>query len=303
MSKQALANYDQVFYINGRRLPGILSVDGSYVVKYKPINTIGKGYSKMIYAEIPEATFSINSNLIYQDILLNYTGEASNNIAESFGGSINYGYKNIGFDAGYLQSYSMSCTVGEVPKTQSSIKIFSDFGGSYDYQGSSPPALTAVPQTKDITISCDGMPDIRVQSFSFDISCPKEAIYTIKSDGSYIPYRVQSKMPIEIDCSFTAEYDDSYTLLDAFDTISTEVDKSFSISVNGSVYSDQQILIGGGTTLLIGATTEGLWAKQGSGINLFSFSNSNAKLISQQVNSESSSFSSVKLVYKTYLMS
>ena len=65
--KNSITNYENTFYLNGVALSGINSVDGSYSIDYKPINIIGKGYTKQVIASVPQANISIKRYLVNND--------------------------------------------------------------------------------------------------------------------------------------------------------------------------------------------------------------------------------------------
>ena len=58
--KNAILNYENIFYLDGQAISGVISVDGSYSINYGPINTIGYGYNKQVIADVPSAEFNIN---------------------------------------------------------------------------------------------------------------------------------------------------------------------------------------------------------------------------------------------------
>jgi len=45
--KNAVAQYEQSVFVNGIKLKGVDSVDGSYSHTFKPINILGQGVVKM----------------------------------------------------------------------------------------------------------------------------------------------------------------------------------------------------------------------------------------------------------------
>jgi len=115
--KGATLNYENYFFLNNSTISGILSVDGGYSINYAPIKTIGVGYSKQVIAEVPVANFSINKYLLYNEPFLDFTGENQNRNAKAFKGSLNYNNKKFGFLSGYLNSFGLSCSVGQIPTT------------------------------------------------------------------------------------------------------------------------------------------------------------------------------------------
>jgi len=303
--KNAILNYENQFFLNSTTISGLLSVDGSYNINYAPIKTIGVGYNKQVIAEVPVANFSINKYLSYNDPFLPFTGENSNKTAKSFIGSINYNGKKLGFLSGYLNSFSLSCSVGEIPSTTADIIVYGDLGPSYNASGNFKPPELFVPQVKDIVLTCSGSSSNRITSFDYSINCPKQPIYTLNQSGisfsgptgpvapvsNFIPSEVLLNLPIEINASFGLEVDD-YQSKSLYNILTNDIDTNFSIAIKGKVFKN---------TTLVTSDIEAFSAN--NGIMIFSQSFSNVKLISQEFNSSADDVLSVKLNYKGYLNS
>jgi len=246
--KGATLNYENYFFLNNSTISGILSVDGGYSINYAPIKTIGVGYNKQVIAEVPVANFSINKYLLYNEPFLNFTGENKDRNAIGFKGSLNYNDKKFGFLSGYLNSFGLNCSVGEVPTTTSDIIIYGDVGPNYDASGSLKAPYISVPQVKDIILTCSGSSTNRITNFDYSINCTKRPIYVLNQSGysysgptgpvapgpNYVPYEVLLNLPIEINASFTLEVDD-YTSKLLYSQLDNDTDASFSISINGTV--------------------------------------------------------------------
>ena len=311
--KNAILNYENQFFLNSTTISGIISVDGSYNINYTPIKTIGVGYNKQIIAEVPVANFSINKYLLYEEPFLNFTGENVDQTAKSFRGSLNYNGKKIGFESGYLNSFSLSCSVGEVPTTTSDIVVYGDLGPTYDASGVYKAPYVSVPQVKDITLTCSGSSSNRITNFSYSINCPKEPIYLLNQSGysynaptgptapqkNYIPAEVLLKLPIEIDASFTLEVDD-YTSRSLYNILNNDLDTNFSITIYGTIFEDQSLLVNG-QNLIVNGNSDLFLYEKAVGVKMFNQSFSNVKLVSQEFNSNADDVLSVKLNYKGYL--
>lgn len=168
--RQAVLGYEQQFYINGTQVSGVQNVNGEYRIQEKPINILGWGhvnksfYEQAEYFQINEqgllidsdgfkvlqekictrernkklpqslavleapleGTFSINSIMVSEDFMLNFTGD------NPFTGSIHHGHSYFGFNSGYITSHSVSCGIGELPRTSTNIRVLGDIGGSPD---------------------------------------------------------------------------------------------------------------------------------------------------------------------------
>lgn len=168
--KQAILGYEQQFYINGTQMSGVQGVEGSYGISEQPINVLGWGHvnnnfqpgfgsieqegesfvvtedgfrileedscsregrerypkSLAVLSSPLEGSFSVNSMLVSEDFFLRFTGD------NPFTGSIHHGKTYFGFNSGYITSHKVSCGVGQLPTTSTSIKVFGDIGGSHD---------------------------------------------------------------------------------------------------------------------------------------------------------------------------
>ena len=311
--KGATLNYENYFFLNNSTISGITSVDGSYNINYAPIKTIGVGYNKQVIAEVPVANFSINKYLLYNEPFLRFTGENSDRTAKSFRGSLNYSNKKFGFLSGYLNSFSLSCSVGEIPTTTSDIVVYGDVGPNYNASGNLKAPYISVPQVKDIILSCSGSSTNRITNFDYSINCQKQPIYTLYQSGysysgptgptapveNYIPTEVLLKLPIEIDASFTLEVDD-YSSKSLYDILNNDIDTNFSISINGTVFEDATLPVNG-VDLVVNTNVPLFTYRKAVGINMFNQSFNNVKLMSQEFNSTADEVLSVKLNYKGYL--
>ena len=311
--KGATLNYENYFFLNNGTISGITSVDGSYNINYAPIKTIGVGYNKQVMAEVPVASFSINKYLLYNEPFLNFTGENQDKTAKSFRGSLNYSNKKFGFLSGYLNSFSLSCSVGEIPTTTSDIVVYGDVGPNYNASGNLKAPYISVPQTKDIILNCSGSSTNRITNFDYTINCQKKPIYTLYQSGysysgptgptapvaNYIPAEVLLNLPIEIDASFTLEVDD-YTSKSLYTILNNDIDANFSISINGTVFEDTTLPVNG-SDLVVNGNVPLFTYRKAIGINMFNQSFTNVKLMSQQFNSSADEVLSVKLNYKGYL--
>lgn len=297
--KNAILNYENIFYLDGQAISGVISVDGSYSINYAPINTIGVGYNKQVIADVPTAEFNVSKYLVYNEPFLNYTGQKNDLIAPSFAGSINYNNRSIGFQSGYLNSFGLSCSVGDIPQTSMGIQIFGDIGSGYSASGTRQTRYITVPQVKNITITCSGSSSNRITNFDYSINSPKKPIYILQSSNNYIPYEVLCDLPVEINVSFDLEIDD-FQSRKLYEQLNSDIDSSFSLSIIGAVLQDQNLSVGLNQDLSVGAD-DLVVARTSVGVSIFNQSFNNVKLVSQEFNSSADQVLSVKLNYKGYL--
>lgn len=297
--KNAISNYENIFYLDGQAISGVISVDGGYSINYTPINTIGIGYNKQVIAEVPNAEFNISKYLLYNEPFLNYTGQKNDLKAIPLAASINYNSKSIGFQSGYLNSFGLSCSVGEIPKTSANIQVFGDIGSGFSAFGNQQTKYMTVPQVKDIILTCSGSASNRITSFDYSINCPKKPIYILQAANNYVPYEVLSDFPIEINASFTLEIDD-YSARKVYEQLNSDTNASFSILIKGVVFEDEKLSVGPSQFLNIGLG-DLVVAQKALGVVLFTQSYNSLKLTNQEFSSNADDVLSVKLNYKGYL--
>ena len=125
------SNYEQTVVINGHRLLGVQSVDGSYGINEKPIRVAGVGFIDAVPNAPLQGNFSINRKMVGKDPLLetNSLGKYIYDEAE-IDGVIMYDNdtKGFGFTKGRISRYNVTCSVGNVPDIQTDITVYGDLG-------------------------------------------------------------------------------------------------------------------------------------------------------------------------------
>jgi hypothetical protein len=306
--KNAITNYENTFYLKGAALSGVTSVDGSYNVDYKPINTIGKGFNKQVMASVPTAELSVSRYLTNNDPAFNLTGDGSSYTAKSVNGGLYYQNKYFSFQKGYLSSIGINCSVGEVPTIETSFDIFGDIGPGFNPSGTSYAGGVFVPQVKNITLTCKNSSTNRVKDFKVDFSTPKQAIYALSETNSQLPVEVHNAFPIEITSNFTLEIDD-YETKTAFQDLTSNGETNFDIRISGTILLDTPLTLSSGNDVPFhassGSTSEYILNAYEKNIEdavpIFNFSVSDAIIVSERINSSSEDLLSVNLSYKAYL--
>jgi hypothetical protein len=232
-------------------------------------------------------------------------------------GSINYGDKVFGFNLGSLTSYSYSVVYGEPPTANYGITVYGDIGSGLYIDSlnatmlGNPSSLNAlgynadnpkkVPLPSTINIICNGSSGNRITSFDLSAQINKNEIYTVNSTT---PFQVTTKWPIEVITNFTMEIDDYETKRQS-DALITNAFDVFSVNINGVVYEDSEMTTEDGTLLTTEASVPLLILKKNdvnpSTNQVFNFSSSNTRLISEQFTSTTEDVATVKLTYVTYL--
>ena len=125
------SNYEQTVIINGHRLLGVQSVDGSYGISEKPVRVAGVGFVDAIVDSPLEGNFSINRKMVGRDPLLE-TNSLGKYIfdEQEIDGVIAYAdnSKGFGFTKGRISRYNVTCSVGEVPDIQTDIVVYGKLG-------------------------------------------------------------------------------------------------------------------------------------------------------------------------------
>lgn len=324
--KNAVAQYDQVAYINGIKLKGVAAVDGSYNHQFKPINILGQGVIKNVIAGIPEASFSISRNLGFIDLL---DPLVSNSITK-FGngqlrGSLGYGNKVFGFETGYLSSYSYSVSLNDFPKSNINIKAYGDIGsglyitstnenanqqgvaGTLNAFGGGSDGADFPIYPANIILNCRGSSTNRVTSFSLSFNVPYHEIYTVNNS---IPVQVTPKYPIEVLASFTLEADD-YEVKRMTNALYTGVSDTFAVDVYGTVYNNIELKgavfvdnILETVNLLDGENSPlYLYKANNTTLNLFHFESSatTTRISSEQISASADDVATIRIDYITYL--
>ena len=324
--KNAVAQYEQSVFVNGIKLKGVDSVDGSYSHTFKPINILGQGVVKNVLAEVPQADFSITRNVGYVDYFDPFiTSSITKNGTQTLRGSLNYGTKIFGFETGYLTSYSYNVSYGNFPQSNIGIKVYGDIGsglyitdknqyanqqglqGTLNATGQKPDSYDFPIYPANVILTCDNSSTNRVTSFSYSTNIAYEEIYI---NNSHLPFQVSPKYPIQVLVDFTLEVDD-YESKRMTDALFTGVNQSFSIDIYGTVYEDSPIYgtVAAGTVFQTNALTAGdgtplLFYRAGnSTIKLFSFNSdpNTTKLVSEQISANADGVTTAKLSYISYV--
>ena len=213
--------------INGSGIEGIQSLSASYSSVAKPV--IGFGVKPEIsadphssfgyYPEGPQqASLQVNTLMTHflpnpdefssyksRDPLQNYTGQFP------FSGIIDHGTKKFYFTEGYLETYSVSCGIGEIPQSSTSAVIYGNFGTGAKFDswqqygdGVTSPSLN-IASYGSMEINLDTFTTNRVNSFNVNIATPRIPLYAIGIDQ---PTGVIAGTPIEVNVNFQIEADD-----------------------------------------------------------------------------------------------
>ena len=294
-------NYEQTFVLNDLQVSGINNFNGSLDVPQKSINILGLGHSFPLVNGPPSAEVNFNRYFIGEDSFLKYTGDQEN----MFGGityrDVGSSYSTFSFESGYLRSHSISCSLGRVPQTSTSVSVFGNIGGDVvdnligetiglDANSESEELLfeddsagqlmvevgnneihpsIQIPNQGSIEIECHGHSTNRVTDFQYSIVVDRTPMYVV---GKKFPLEVHTNYPIKINASFTLDVDD-YNAFTFKQYLVSPKEKEIKIILKDSVTNNeiQRYLI------------------------------SNARLTSQSIGSDSDRPLSVNLRYEGYI--
>jgi len=200
--------------INNSGIQGVQSINAQYESVARPLDNLG--ITEIQYAPQGGQTASLQLNtLLINTLEAEYSGSYSLDVMQNFTGDIpfsgviDYGTEKIYFSQGYLETYSVSCAIGEIPQTSTTSTIYGDFGTGVlfsEYDQGSPliPSLN-IPSYSSMEVNLDEFSSNRMTSFSVDIATPRVPIYTLNADK---PAKVIAGTPIEVNVNFSLDVDD-----------------------------------------------------------------------------------------------
>ena len=206
--------------INGSGIQGAQSISAQYdSVGGSPLRNLG--INEIQYAPEGPQTASLQLDTLLThtlfsggygytsvDTMQNFTGDVP------FSGIIDYGTENLHFTQAYLETYSVSCSIGEIPQSSTTSVIFGDLGtGLFDSWATGTfldPISETVPDLNvtsynSMDVNLDEFSTNRMTSFSVNIATPRVPIYTL---GLGAPTEVIAGTPIEVNVNFSIDIDD-----------------------------------------------------------------------------------------------
>lgn len=167
-----ILQYDQSFVVNGYQLSGVDNVQLEYNAPLQNNLVLGTDFGFNLNGPF-QATLTMDRALIYQDPILQYTGNLPMN------GSFLYNGKNYSFTSGFLNSYSVECSVGDIPKISCQISIYGDLKPSSESPTILPHPAIYIPTPRSISVSGDYTNTNRIKSFSYEIAVTRQPAYSI----------------------------------------------------------------------------------------------------------------------------
>ena len=210
--------------IGVHHISGISSVDLSYSNSANILKPLGSKKGLTTVGGATQQKLSIARHLIYDDPILTFTGSSA------MAGQIVYGGAAYGFSNGFLDSYSVNCAVGSVPKVNASISIFDEMDSSNETIGdfSSNEVSIHIPSQGSISATCKGSTTNRVIGFDYSIKANRKPHFSIGSETAVSvelvpPLEFTAQVQIEVDQMFP---DNSLSFLSTRegDTVSFDID-------------------------------------------------------------------------------
>jgi len=239
MAYNASPSYEHIFYVGGTGISGITDLSMSYSVARRPINVLGGGHIQPILAEPPQGEISFTRNYIYNDPLLDLTGDYGVDGSLIYASDLNESAGQvIGFTSGYLTNYSISADVGSIPQVRCTFVVFGQLGsgvrgGELDYSGIYELPNLCFLNQDNIILSVDQSDSNRITKFSQEYNITRTPVYDLRektSQNYYAPTQVITQTPVELSTNFTIEIDDYYTA-NMIDNVRSGVYKSLSVNI------------------------------------------------------------------------
>ena len=222
--KSSISNYESLLYISGVKVYGVNSVNFGYSLPLQHVNVIGFDKFATFTTSPPQSSLSVQKYLSKNDMFLNFTG------AVGVSGGLFYNNTNFSFDNAYLNSYTVSCSVGNFPSLSCDFNICGNVGTGLTNTGVSETGALTVVRPADIKIQCDGSGTNRIESFSYSVDCSRQVFYTPTGSGKT---DVITTRPFKVSAQFSIGVDD-YESKRLFDYVIDSNKKNISIEL-GSI--------------------------------------------------------------------
>ena len=201
-------NYETHLFISGeggtpsaRELSGIGSFDIGYQNKPNLINPLGYSEGVTAIGGNTEQTVSFSRYLIYDDPILDFTGDKSMRASFNYDDNTSYG-----FNSGYLTQYSVNCAVGSVPKVNASFSVYDEMKSGINTSGTTSTSVY-IPSQGSISATCDNSSTNRVIGFDYSITPKRKPYYTI---GSEFAQEIKLIPPLEYSATVQIDVDEVF---------------------------------------------------------------------------------------------
>ncbi len=217
-----LRRENQRFFINTNEVRGAQSVQFSYAVPSVPLRHIGQTGVHHVVDGPFIGNASVSSFIFTGDPFIKYTGDSPFNgylYETEEGKSLDPDSIDIAFTSGFLNSYTLNCGIGQIPRVDTQVGVVGNIGKLPSGEATS--SLVAshyheinynstkdfdlkIADPRSLKISINDFESNRLNSFSISINVPRKPIYAL---GEKTPVSVERNFPIEVMCSFQIDLD------------------------------------------------------------------------------------------------
>ncbi len=200
---------DQKVFISGMELAGVQSSEGNYGLPIEPIQSLGiqGGINEDPGVQNLEANFTVDRIVVTNEDPL--TGFFVDDILGISGHLIYDEDKAFAFDRGFIDTYTSSCSINQIPTLDFSMTVF---GGAIGAEGVPTGRSVAknnpiyIARPGDISLNVSGADTNRIQSYNYSIEIPRRPLKYLGSEWS--PQGFIIDYPIPVNVSFVMEVDD-----------------------------------------------------------------------------------------------
>lgn len=225
----AKLGHESKIFAGGFLIPGVESfnIDSQNSASLvKPMGTT-RGFTSI--SGPLKKTMSMSRSLIYKDpILHRYTGYDTVMPMSILDDSEENYY---GFESGYMNSYSVNCAVGAVPRVTTNFVIIDEIqSGVNSGQGlSSLDNRISVPSQETLFVELLGVPEARIIGFDYSLNRRNKSFYSV---GSTSVSKMETISPIEYRANVQLELDESFGI-DMNDFFQSTENKKIDFDIKG----------------------------------------------------------------------
>jgi hypothetical protein len=218
MAFSVLNRENQQIFIGSEQIFGVQSVSANYKIPEVPLEFVG------LAGVIPVPNSQQVGDITFQLLTIDTDPFIKCISKDSFNGyvmedSSSFDKYHYSFNSGYLQSYTSSCSVGEIPKVSASFRVVGDMGTLATGDMASDAKIEVrdivnstktdpvfrIPTASSIEITLDDFETNLVQNFNLSVVIPRKDYYTL---GNRSPYQVEVDYPVIAEVNFTIEIND-----------------------------------------------------------------------------------------------
>ena len=209
-------------------LKGVQSFDGDWSLPYTPM--VAAGYDFVGTALDGELV----GNVSVERYIIKSDDPVTGLLDTSVSGYLIYGKnqsfdKTFNFTKGYVDSYSVSCSIGDVISNNFNLTAYGGIGQINSETSGYSPIVPETALASKMTLTTPFDSTEAVQSIDFELSTPKTPIYTIGSSGK--PSKFVTEPPIEATLDFSLIVNE-YEISDIFDYICTPGINTLTLGIN-----------------------------------------------------------------------